>query len=66
MPRIAIPALFSIFPSLAIAHPDHLGSEPTGLTHLLTDPFHVGVTLIIDIPLVWLVARLRRRADPSA
>lgn len=66
MPRFEILALVSIFPSLAIAHPDHLGSEPTGLLHLLADPFHLGVTLIIGIPLLWLVARLRRRADPSA
>lgn len=66
MTRLAIPALLSLFPALAAAHPDHLGSEPTGLVHLLTDPFHLGVTLIVGIPLVWLVARLRRRTNLSA
>jgi len=66
MTRVAIPALLSLFPALAAAHPDHLGSEPIGLTHLLTDPFHLGITFAIGLPLVWLVARLRRRTSPSA
>jgi len=63
MLRFAIPTLVTILPSLAIAHPDHLSGEPTGLVHLLTDPFHLGVTLIVGLPAIWLVARLRRRSD---
>jgi len=63
--RVAIPALLSLLPSLATAHPDHLGGESTGIVHLLTDPFHLGITLGIGLPLVWLVSRLRKRADRS-
>jgi len=66
MTRLAIPALLSLFPALAAAHPDHLGSEPTGLVHLLTDPFHLGVTLIAGVPLIWLARRLRHRTHPNA
>ena len=47
MSRLASLAVFSLFPALAAAHPDHLGNQPTSLGHLLTDPFHVGVTLVV-------------------
>ena len=63
MSRLAILAFFSLFPALATAHPDHLGGQPTSLGHLLTDPFHLGVTLMVGLPLVWLVRRLRRRSS---
>ena len=66
MSRLASLALFALFPALAAAHPDHLSSQPTSLSHLLTDPFHVGVTLVVSLPLVWLVRRLRRRSSEGA
>lgn len=66
MSRLASLALFSLFPALAAAHPDHLSSQPTSLSHFLTDPFHVGVTLVVSLPLVWLVRRLRRRSSEGA
>ena len=66
MSRLAILAFFALSPALAAAHPDHLGSQPTSLGHLLTDPFHIGVTLVVSLPLVWLVRRLRRRSSEGA
>ena len=66
MSRLAILAFFSLFPALAPAHPDHLSSQPTSLGHLLTDPFHLGGTLMVGLPLVWLVRRLRRRSSEGA
>lgn len=46
----------TVFPGAATAHPGH-GLE-TGLLHWVTDPFHLGVGLIIAA-VVFVALRLR-------
>lgn len=58
----ALTALGVAFPRLAAAHPGH-GLE-TGIGHFLTDPFHLGVGLVIAA-LVVVAFRVRRAAERS-
>ncbi|MCP5040763.1 MAG: hypothetical protein GY944_07015 [bacterium] len=57
--RNLLPLLF--MSSAAFAHPGH-GQAGESTTHLLTDPYHVGLA-VVAIALVIGVARLRHRTS---
>ena len=46
MTKLATAIATLIVPTLAAAHPDHLGDAAPGLAHFLTDPFHVGLIVL--------------------
>lgn len=50
-------------PGMAMAHPQHAVSESYGLVHLVTDPFHVSMSLAAVASFLLLRRlMLRRRA----
>lgn len=51
----------------ALAHPDHLSNGQPGFAHLLTDPYHVGLTagaLALAFALRRTIVRRRRASAP--
>ena len=52
MTRVAIVAGALVAPGIAAAHPDHVSAGSYGLTHLLTDPFHVGLACVAALAAV--------------
>ncbi len=54
-----------LIPGTAAAHTDHFSGGDFGLLHLLTDPFHIGLTAAVA--LLFVVARrtIRRRRVTS-
>jgi hypothetical protein len=60
--KLALAAFSLLVPGSALAHPDHVSGGDYGLTHLLTDPFH----LLLAIAVVGLVLAVRWRVRRPA
>ena len=49
-----------VIPGAASAHPDHLTEVSAGLMHLLTDPFHLSLMVVVTglaFGLRWLMRK---------
>ena len=60
MTRFAIFLGGALIPSFAAAHPVHVSAESVGVFHYLTDPFHIGLTVVAILGLL-AVRRLTLR-----
>jgi hypothetical protein len=50
-----------ILPGVAAAHPDHASGGDFGHVHFLTDPFHVGLTVLAALVLLAVRRSMPRR-----
>ncbi len=62
MRKLAVITTTLMVPSASFAHPGHAGE--VGLTHALTDPFHLGVAIVATLVVgTLLLARRRNRSS---
>lgn len=54
-----------LLPGVVAAHPEHASVGDAGLLHFVTDPFHVGLTLVAVVFAVAVRKSMTRRQSLS-
>lgn len=66
MRSLAISTLSILTATAASAHPDHMGTPAVGVSHYVTDPFHIGLGILGFAAAVSLMSVFRARQKRSA